>query len=536
VKKSCFLTAVLLTLSGIIASSTFAANILLNPGFETGDLTGWTTFGNAIGNVSVASPPPAAHGGNFYLKTFGQFIGTTNDSGIYQDSPCVPGDVYSADGWAYTASSDGNGIHGQDAIWVEVTFRDAASNALALYRSAVVTSNNLARFGGTNTWFDLKITNQCSFNNPTAQVQTPGNVTNTVTSLVAPPGTADVRYQVVFQQGFDNANASMYFDDLTLNQTGGATPPPSPVTQWNIVWDDEFNGTAVNTNIWSFQIGNGAPSNPGWGNNELEYYTGRTNNAYESGGLLHIVVRQESNYTNGFNYTSARMQTLGLYSTPTYGRYVWRAKLPSGTGMWPALWMMGTDISTVGWPSCGEIDVVENDGSNPTFVQGSLHSNAGNQTQVYDLPNGELTTDFHTYLLDWESNSISWYVDGVLYETQSGGAPFNAPFFFLLNVAVGGNYVGNPSTSQIDSGTTFPQEMDVDYIRVYEPTAPLQLTATQTNGQVMLTWPTNIVCHLQAQTNSVIPGSWSDMPGTTSPFMVPVDPNNTGVFYQLASP
>lgn len=467
---------------------------------------------------------------------FGQFTGATNYSGVYQDNPCEPGDVYSADGWAYTLGSDGGGIHGQDAIWLEVSFRDASDNALALYRSTIVTSNNLASFGGINAWFDLAITNECYFDNPSAQILSPGNVTNTVSSLVAPPGTAYIRYQVVFQQGPDDANGSMYFDDLTLNQTGGTVPPPPPPTQWNIVWDDEFNGTSINTNIWTFEIGNGAPSNPGWGNSELEYYTSRTNNAYVSGGLLHIVVRQESTYTNGFNYTSARMKTQGLYATPTYGRYEWRASLPEGTGMWPALWMMGTNISEVGWPSCGEIDVVENNGDNPTFVQGSLHSNSGGPTAVYNLPDGESVTNFHTYLLDWEANSISWYVDGVLYETQSGGATFDAPFFFLMNVAVGGNYVGNPTTETINAGTVFPQEMQVDYVRIYELTAPLQLSETQSNGQVILSWPTNIICHLQSQTNSTTGGNWFDMPSATNPLVLPVNPNNIGVFYRLASP
>lgn len=205
--------------------------------------------------------------------------------------------------------------------------------------------------------------------------------------------------------------------------------------------------------------------------------------------------------------------------------------------MWPALWLLGNDISSIGWPSCGEIDVVENNGSSPNFVQGSLHSNNGNPTAVDNFANGVSTTDFHIYMLDWETNSISWYVDGQLYETQTGGTPFNAPFFFIMNIAVGGNYVGNPSTAQIDSGTSFPQEMQVDYLRVYELTSPLQLSTTQSNGQLILSWPANIICHLQCQTNSATPGNWTDMPTvTTSPYIVPLNPNNPSVFYQLASP
>jgi beta-glucanase (GH16 family) len=511
-----------------------AANVLTNPGFETADLTGWTTFGNSIGNVSVQSGASVAHSGTCYLKTYGQFPNPVaqNYTGIYEDNPSAAGAIYAADGWAYTDFSDGNGIHGQDAIWLEVSFRDASFNALALYRSVVVTSNNLASFGGVNTWFDLPITNQCSFTNASAQVLLPGTVTNTVASLVAPAGTAYVRYQVVFAQGADNANASMYFDDLTLNQTGG-TPPPA--TQWNIVWSDEFNGNSVDTSKWAFETGN----NGGWGNNELEYYTSRTNNAYESGGLLHIVARQES--MGGFSFTSARMKTQGLYNTPVYGRIEWRAAMPAGVGMWPALWMLGANINSVGWPGCGEVDVAETKGTELTKNHGSLHSGS-DETATTTLPDS--VTNFHTYMVDWEPNSISFSVDGNVYETVTSWTdslgpyptPFNAPEFILMNLAVGGNFVGNPSVTNIEAGTAFPVEMQVDYVRVLEQTAPLQITATQSNGNVVLTWPVNIVCHLQVQTNSLVSGNWSDLTNTTSPVVVSPDPNQANVFYRLESP
>jgi beta-glucanase (GH16 family) len=502
-----------------------ATNILINSGFEAGSLTNWTAFGGNNYSVSDAS---IAHDGVNYYKVYGQFNSTTNYTGIYQDNPSAPGAIYSADGWAYSLSSDN--IKGQDLIWLEVSFRDTSGNALALYRSAAVNSNNITGLGGLNTWLDLPITNQCSFTNPSKLILLPGTVTNTVASLVAPAGTASVRYQVVFEQGSDNANGSMYFDDLTLNQTGGTVVTPPPPTQWNIVWDDEFNGTAINPAIWTFENGN----NGGWGNNELEYYTGRTNNAYVSNGLLHIVARQES--TNGFSFTSARMKTQGLYATPTYGRFEWRARLPAGVGMWPALWMMGTNFPLVGWPGCGEIDVVENNGSNPAFVQGSLHSNGGDPTAIHNFTGGESVTNFHTYLLDWEPGSIKWFVDGQVYETQSSQAPFNAPFFFLMNLAVGGQYVGSPTVSQIKAGTVFPAELQVDYVRIYEQTPPLQISATQSNGSVFLTWPSNIVCHLQVQTNSLTTGNWSDVVNISNPFVTGPDPNNASVFFRLESP
>jgi hypothetical protein len=223
--------AIIIALS--FAGETRASNILTNSGFETAGLAGWTTFG---GNNYSQTGAGVAHGGINYCKVYGQFNASTNYTGVYQDSPSAPGAIYSADGWACSLSSDN--IKGQDLVWLEVSFRDASYNALALYRSSAVSSNNIAGFGGLNIWFDLPITNQCSFTNAVKLILLPGTVTNTVASLVAPVGTAYVRYQVVFQQGPDNANGSMYFDDLALNQTGGAVVV---APQWNIVWDDEFN-------------------------------------------------------------------------------------------------------------------------------------------------------------------------------------------------------------------------------------------------------------------------------------------------------
>jgi beta-glucanase (GH16 family) len=514
----------------LFAIETRAANVLTNPGFETAGLADWTTFGPNDFSENTAG---IAHGGVNFYKVYGAFIGAQNYTGIYQDNPSAPGAVYLADGWAYTAFSDGNGIHGQDAVWLEVSFRDASFNALALYRSAVVTSNNLASFGGVNTWFDLPITNQCSFTNASAQILLPGTVTNTVASLVAPAGTAYVRYQVVFAQGSDNANASMYFDDLTLNQTGG-TPT---ATQWNIVWSDEFNGNSLDTSKWAFETGN----NNGWGNSELEYYTGRTNNAYVHNGLLHIIARQET--MGAFSFTSARLKTQGLYAT-TYGRIEWRAAMPAGVGMWPALWMLGANINSVGWPGCGEVDVAETKGTELTKNHGSLHSGS-DETAVYtNFTGGDSITNFHTYMVDWESNSFSFSVDGNVYETVTSWTdslgpyptPFNAPEFLLMNLAVGGNFVGNPSVAAIESGTVFPVEIQVDYVRVLEQTAPLQIAVTQSNGNVVLTWPANIVCHLQVQTNSLVSGNWFDLTNITNPVIIAPDPNQADVFYRLESP
>ncbi len=237
----------------------------------------------------------------------------------------------------------------------------------------------------------------------------------------------------------------------------------------NLVWSDEFDGTNVDLIKWTFDIGNGG-SNPGWGNNELEYYTGRTNNAYVTNGVLHVRAQRET--TNGFFYTSARLKTQGLFSK-TYGRIEFRAKLPAGTGMWPALWMLGTNFSSIGWPNCGEIDVVESFGTSGVWVQGSIHSGSY-ATQRYSFPGGDSATNFHVYGLDWATNSISWLVDGVTYGTQTNWStstgkpypfPFDQPFFLLMNLAVGGTYVGNPGTNSINP--SLPAEMLVDYVHVY---------------------------------------------------------------------
>src|ERR1017187_10103804 len=237
----------------------------------------------------------------------------------------------------------------------------------------------------------------------------------------------------------------------------------------SLIWSDEFN-SATSSNVdntkWVFESGN----NNGWGNNELEYYTSLTNNAYVAGGLLHIHAQRDSVHPP---YTSARMKTQGLFWT-LYGRIEWRAKLPAGIGMWPALWMMGTNIASLGWPGCGEIDVVENNGATIAFDQGSIHSGS-DATKVFNFTGGDSVTNFHVYDLDWTSNSLTWSVDGTAYETQtswtsSSGkpypAPFNLGFFLLMNLATGGDYVNDPDTNSVLA--SLPNEFLIDYVRVYQ--------------------------------------------------------------------
>lgn len=256
--------------------------------------------------------------------------------------------------------------------------------------------------------------------------------------------------------------------------------PQDAPAGWKLTWSDEFNGHSIDRSKWGFETGNGES---GWGNNELEYYTDRPANAFVENGMLHIRVLKESYH--GFNYTSARMLTRGHFSQK-YGRFDFRAKLPVGMGLWPALWMLPEDDAYGGWPLSGEIDITEARGEQPDQVLGTIHFGQAwpkNQHSgaTYVLPEepsgaGGTVSDFHLYTLEWEPGVIRWYVDGVLYSTkrrwwsqsESGGrnpwpAPFDRPFFLIMNVAVGGNFLHNP-----DQNTHFPKEMVVDYVRAYE--------------------------------------------------------------------
>lgn len=270
---------------------------------------------------------------------------------------------------------------------------------------------------------------------------------------------------------------------------------------WQLTWSDEFDGTSVDSTKWAFDFENGCTNSVcGWGNNELEYYTSRATNVYVAAGLLHIVARKEVPQYNGFDYTSAKLKTQGLFSK-TYGRFEFRARLPQGQGYWPALWMMPQSPVYGGWASSGEIDVMENRGSTPTTVGGTIHYGGSWPNNVYTgnsyiFPGGGVATDFHIYVLEWSTNAIKWSVDGVLYQTQTswystGGAypaPFKQPFYLIMNLAVGGNYGGNP-----DGTTVFPGEMQVDYVRVYDyvatiPSTPTGLRASPGSAKVFLSW------------------------------------------------
>ena len=273
----------------------------------------------------------------------------------------------------------------------------------------------------------------------------------------------------------------------------------------NLTMSDEFDVEgAPNSDIWSFETGTGTD---GWGNKELQYYTDRPENVTVQNGLLVITALKEE--YNGASYTSARLITKGKFKQ-AYGRFEARIKVPGGSGLWPAFWLLGENFDVDGWPQCGEIDIMEYRRQEPTKVSGSIHGPGysgetdpqGQVTKSYDLGNNRYDAGFHVFGIEWGPEYINYYIDDVLYNQitpsdievtpadvvytlndaveaveateespaveaveatdVTGDWVFNKPFYIIINLAVGGNFPGNP-----DDGETFPQNMLVDYVRVY---------------------------------------------------------------------
>lgn len=262
------------------------------------------------------------------------------------------------------------------------------------------------------------------------------------------------------------ATGTIRNDDTILPSDNDGYISPESYAGYQLVWQDEFAGTAIDGNSWTFEEGG-----HGWGNAELQYYTKRAENAYLANGKLVIEARRE-NYS-GSTYTSARLTTQGKREF-MFGRIDIRAKLPKGQGIWPALWMLGDDFKTVGWPACGEIDIMEVLGHEPNKTYGTIHwgnqgaSSSQKTTGSLTLKQDDFSQKYYVFSLVWRQNRLEWYVDDVLFFTTTnqnvaGSYPFNKPFFFIFNVAVGGNWPGAPNAS-----TTFPQQMQVDYVRVFQ--------------------------------------------------------------------
>lgn len=234
-----------------------------------------------------------------------------------------------------------------------------------------------------------------------------------------------------------------------------------------LIWADEFDGTALDTTRWSYDIGHGCPNLCGWGNNELQYYTDAPENIRVENGRLVITAREDS--VGGEDYSSAKIksQWKGDFR---YGRFEARMKFPTTQGMWPAFWMLPTESVYGIWPQSGEMDIVEMIGRNPGQAVGTVHTgfpyayNSG----YYDLPPGQIFADnFHVFAMEWEPDTITWFVDGIQYHQLTPAdigpwAPFQEDFYLILNLAVGGNWPGDP-----DATTVLPQTLEVDYVRVY---------------------------------------------------------------------
>ena len=231
-----------------------------------------------------------------------------------------------------------------------------------------------------------------------------------------------------------------------------------------MVWSDEFDGETIDLSHWTYDLGAN-----GWGNQELQNYTSNSENSYVDDGNLFIVARE-----NGIHYTSARMKSIGLQEFQ-YGRIDVRAILPKGQGIWPAIWMLGANYPNVGWPACGEIDIMELIGSSPNTVHGTVHYGADWTQHNYtgsgtSIPWTETFSDeFHVFSIDWDENGITWLLDDQPFYTVDNNVtgsqpyPFDNPFFFIMNIAVGGQWPGYP-----DDTTEFPQFLAVDYVRVFQ--------------------------------------------------------------------
>jgi len=288
------------------------------------------------------------------------------------------------------------------------------------------------------------------------------------------------------------------------------------LVQWKQVWSDEFDGKDIDRTKWDFDLGNGFfnyDANQwisGWGNNELQYYTREPENAFVKDGMLHIRAIKES--YNGFGYTSARMKTRkrdgSALFNQKYGRFEFRAKLPTGKGIWPALWMLPQNDKYGSWASSGEIDIMEAKGQEPTKVLGTIHFGSrwpmnAHASKEFVFPEKGTIAEFHDYAFEWEPGEMRWYVDGKQYATQSfwwssskvdgakgakptmeadlnpWPAPFDQPFYLVMNVAVGGKFLGNP-----DKTTVFPAEMVIDYVRVYEKVGGYGKTRPRGEGKL----------------------------------------------------
>ena len=299
--------------------------------------------------------------------------------------------------------------------------------------------------------------------------ETTGLISLTILGDVDPEGTES--FWISFSNP-QNVTIPEPYAQITLKNDDGAPPidntgytSPSSYSGYSLIWEEEFDGSSLDLSVWNYETGAS-----GWGNNESQYYRSGNKNAELDQGFLRITAKEETHL--GAPYTSARLTTQGKESFQ-YGRIDIRAKVPYGQGVWPALWMLGDNFSSAGWPTCGEIDIMEligGEGYNDRTVYGTAHwSNNGSHAEYggnRSLPLGEKFNDeFHVFSIIWSPSSIKWLRDDIQYHIIdiNNLSAFHNNFFFIFNVAVGGNWPGSP-----DASTIFPQTMIVDYVRVFQ--------------------------------------------------------------------
>lgn len=250
-----------------------------------------------------------------------------------------------------------------------------------------------------------------------------------------------------------------------------ATQPPTPTSippldGWELIWQDEFDGSTIDPANWTYDLGGG-----GWGNGEMQHYTNRPENARVENGELVIEARQEK--YEGSYYTSARLKTQGLQNFQ-YGRIEARLKVPTGAGLWPAFWMLGSGFNGSNWPDCGEIDIMEYIGKEPDLIFGTLHGpgySGATGLSRWNRQKFNIADDFHIFAIDWQADQIDWLFDGVKYHTVTradvGDREWvgDRPYFIILNQAVGGTLPG-----MVSPKTVFPTQFRADYVRVYRST------------------------------------------------------------------
>lgn len=433
-----------------------------------------------------------------YEKVFEQVTGNPDFSLPLSDAvPDNNGYFDSKGSWIFYTNTGGEGVAGiEDGVAViDVTKKGMQPWAVQLMQSPV----KLDRGGSYKLVFDAAADKE----GMGIMIKVGANAKRSWVAYIQQDfklGTEIKSYNISFdmpKDSDDNARIEMWFldegryriDNFKLVKVAQKKDMPvegtlteedeNKVEDWELVWSDEFDGPEIDKNTWVFEIGNG-PN--GWGNNELEYY--KEENASIEDGVLIIEAREETVSTSykDYHYTSTRMKTEGKYEF-TYGRVEIRAKLPKGKGIWPALWMLGKDIKTKGWPRCGEIDIMELVGHEPATVHGTIHApysyGANGIGAAYSLKRGDFSDDFHIFAIEWDEDEIEWYVDDVLYHVVNKDEigpdwVFDHDFFFIFNVAVGGNWPGSP-----DKTTVFPQRMYVDYIRVYKDKNPASITGKE---------------------------------------------------------